>query len=125
MVGLRLEQLRQASNETHRNDGYRVVGLRGQQLAVEFPAIGQRAIIAQGALKHQAAIGVLIGWQGLVVDPYGRVLDAATDKSDGQMATVEIGVHDIDAGGAIFALAINHHTKQLALALLLIVIKEL
>lgn len=102
-----------------------MVGLRGEQTAIELPAVGQRRIVADAAGEHGRAVSLRVGGQRLVVDPYRRVLDAIAHQADGHVAVIEVCVHHIGTGSTVLALAVHHHAEQLAASLLLIVIEHL
>lgn len=101
-----------------------MVGILGQQPAIELPALRESRIVADAGLEHQR-IAAFVLRQPSVVNPHHRIVDAVPLQSDGQVGIAEIGIHHIGQCSVVFALAVYYNAQELALALVGIAVEHL
>ena len=85
VVRRRLQQLREAGEEADRADRDAAVGLRGEEPAVEDPAVGASVGTGRGAGEEGASVGARRVRHVRVVDEDHRLLRTAADEADGQL----------------------------------------
>ena len=101
-----------------------MVGLLGQQPAIELPALREGRIVADAGLEHQR-VAALMQRQRSVVNPHHRIVDTVPLHSDGQVWIAEIGIHHIGHCSAVLSLAVFYDAQELALALVGVAVEHL
>ena len=102
-----------------------MVGLFRQQLTIQLPPVGQRAVIGQRPSEHPCAVGIPIVRKPRIVNPHLGIGNTAALQPNGDRGVAEISVHHIGNGGIVLAHAVHHHTQQPAAALLMVTVKHL
>ena len=114
LVGAGLQQAREAGDEADGDDGHRLVGLRGKQLAVELVAVHVFAVVAHGALEEGLALDVAGVGHVVVGDEHARRLHAELFQADGDVGVAVVVVHHVDGVGVGAVHAVDDHAEQRA-----------